>query len=756
MGGWAHERARARALSTLAVHLLAQDRRRHTVCNASPSRNTRCVPLTDGTFLARMRKLGSSALAVLRAGSPEGDGDDPRWLLSAYNAAVAGTLDHLTHQSSPGNLTFVAEQARSASEVGAADKEPLLVPKMDHLVCFLPATLALGLAHGAGHETLAIAREAAIRTAAASHALLEWRDGTGATFLPPASSRGSGVNSSSSSSDGRGATGSSWPWSLGVEVDAEFRDVPHSDSMNAAADAALAAVGAGGGDARSVQQIALRLPHALEAAFFDRASSGAGSNGTAPTTPPPAPMPLQGSLASLEEAHALVQSAARLVTRWTGGGEAVLLRDLAAAGAVAEASVAACGDAAIECAPSAAPGAASASSTPSEAKQPSAVSPTAVAAEAAATSPHLPGDAPPTPAPAAAEHSSKSSAVVPAGGGAGGSAPPLSLLATLLALKTKIGSFASGLAVDTAAAAAAAAAAIASASSGRAVRAASASGGAATPPDPFLEPFAATFNPSSARSALLHASRSLTRTCVAMYDTTSTGLAPEIVTFAPGRDFAPNADARHSLLRPETLESLFVLHALGLGGEEGASGGDSSGACGAVPAGSDWLQEAGWRIMGALERHARVRSGGHAAVVDVGVGPFGPLASAPASAPGAEAHDGGCDDGACDAPAPSEPVPEMPSAGRSNQRDRLDSFVLAETWKYAYLLLSPRPAVPAAAHNGTAADGDGSSSSSGSGGSDDTLWADLLALRGWVFSTEGHPLRPAGMTPSQWKAALAS
>lgn len=69
----------------------------------------------------------------------------------------------------------------------------------------------------------------------------------------------------------------------------------------------------------------------------------------------------------------------------------------------------------------------------------------------------------------------------------------------------------------------------------------------------------------------------------------------------------------------------------------------------------------------------------------------------------------------------------MPSAGRANMLDRLDSFVMAETLKYAFMLAAPR---------------------GGGGGSGD--WADILSLRGWVLNTEAHPLRIPSDGPSAW------
>jgi hypothetical protein len=74
--------------------------------------------------------------------------------------------------------------------------------------------------------------------------------------------------------------------------------------------------------------------------------------------------------------------------------------------------------------------------------------------------------------------------------------------------------------------------------------------------------FCSLLNPRKAARALLSTARGLQRTCQSEYARTATGLAPEIVTFTPGKDYTPNSDARHSLLRPETLESAFVFFQL--------------------------------------------------------------------------------------------------------------------------------------------------------------------------------------------------
>ena len=129
-----------------------------------------------------------------------------------------------------------------------------------------------------------------------------------------------------------------------------------------------------------------------------------------------------------------------------------------------------------------------------------------------------------------------------------------------------------------------------------------------------------------------------------MYDSTPTGLAAEITRVTGDHaDPAPDPGARHNLLRPETVESLFVLYR--------------------VTGAAKW-RDAGWRIFEAFERHARVPGGGYSTIADVTALPV-------------------------------------------TLRDQQESFWLAETLKYLFLLFSDSDTVP---------------------------------LDQWVFNTEAHPL----------------
>jgi|AntAceMinimDraft_1070359.scaffolds.fasta_scaffold06920_3 hypothetical protein len=166
----------------------------------------------------------------------------------------------------------------------------------------------------------------------------------------------------------------------------------------------------------------------------------------------------------------------------------------------------------------------------------------------------------------------------------------------------------------------------------------------------------------------LDVARQLARTCVQMYARTPAGLAPEITHFPASGLAKRKADGglvatssglsvfgdvlikdkdAHNLLRPETVESLWVLWR--------------------VTGEHEW-RDAGWRMWQAWERHARVESGGYASLKSVTV----------------------------------------TERGGFERSDKMESFFLAETLKYLYLLFSDDPA--------------------------------LLPLPCFVFNTEAHPL----------------
>ena len=60
----------------------------------------------------------------------------------------------------------------------------------------------------------------------------------------------------------------------------------------------------------------------------------------------------------------------------------------------------------------------------------------------------------------------------------------------------------------------------------------------------------------------LEIARALTYTCYQMYERAATGIAPEWVQFRPGRDFAAGPGGAFNILRPEAIESIFIMHQL--------------------------------------------------------------------------------------------------------------------------------------------------------------------------------------------------
>ncbi|KAJ2082276.1 Endoplasmic reticulum mannosyl-oligosaccharide 1,2-alpha-mannosidase [Coemansia sp. RSA 988] len=148
----------------------------------------------------------------------------------------------------------------------------------------------------------------------------------------------------------------------------------------------------------------------------------------------------------------------------------------------------------------------------------------------------------------------------------------------------------------------------------------------------------------------------LTRTCYLSYKLMASGLGPEIFSFPESSTNVHNlesyseelgatiVDARY-LLRPETLESIFLLYRA---------------------TGNRKYQDWGWSIFESIERYTKV-NGGYAAMLDV----------------------------------------RKPNAP-NNLNDSMESFFLAETLKYLYLLFSS---------------------------------VDLIPLDKYVLNTEAHPLR---------------
>ena len=139
--------------------------------------------------------------------------------------------------------------------------------------------------------------------------------------------------------------------------------------------------------------------------------------------------------------------------------------------------------------------------------------------------------------------------------------------------------------------------------------------------------------------------RGVSRTCRAMYEQTPTRLAPEISRFNNGRDIVVDPGAKHCLLRPEAVESWFYMWRA---------------------TGEGQYRQWGREFAEALDKHARVETGGYTSIDDTTV-----------AAPG-------------------------------RNRDHMESFFLAETLKYLYLLFTD---------------------------------SSVVSLDEWVFNTEAHPVR---------------
>merc|ERR1719149_590238 len=99
----------------------------------------------------------------------------------------------------------------------------------------------------------------------------------------------------------------------------------------------------------------------------------------------------------------------------------------------------------------------------------------------------------------------------------------------------------------------------------------------------------------------LRLAEALMETCYRMYADQVTGLAAEISYIGEGQDAVLAVrQAKHNLLRPETVESLFVLWRVT-----------------GRPIYRDW----GWAIFEAFEKHCRVPGGGYSGLKDVTVAP---------------------------------------------------------------------------------------------------------------------------------------
>uniref|UniRef100_A0A0V0J461 alpha-1,2-Mannosidase n=3 Tax=Schistocephalus solidus TaxID=70667 RepID=A0A0V0J461_SCHSO len=84
-------------------------------------------------------------------------GKQIQWLENDYREAIAGVQEKLVRRTSPNKLTFVGELHSGRFS-----------PKMDHLVCFLPGTLAYGYLHGMPEDHLELAKRL-LRTCVATY-----------------------------------------------------------------------------------------------------------------------------------------------------------------------------------------------------------------------------------------------------------------------------------------------------------------------------------------------------------------------------------------------------------------------------------------------------------------------------------------------------------------------------------------------------------------------------------------------------------
>lgn len=160
----------------------------------------------------------------------------------------------------------------------------------------------------------------------------------------------------------------------------------------------------------------------------------------------------------------------------------------------------------------------------------------------------------------------------------------------------------------------------------------------------------------------LRVAKGLLFTCMQMYLLQPTGLSPELVEFRSGEEFSIPRGFAHNILRPEVAESLYVLHQIT-----------------GHPIYRDW----GYQIMINFNKFARTTYG------------YGSLQNVRADVDGAKA-----------------------GSGKIPMSDEMESFFLAETLKYLFLLQDPDS---------------------------------FINLDEFVFTTEAHPLK---VFPDGWRERL--
>jgi mannosyl-oligosaccharide alpha-1,2-mannosidase len=87
----------------------------------------------------------------------------------------------------------------------------------------------------------------------------------------------------------------------------------------------------------------------------------------------------------------------------------------------------------------------------------------------------------------------------------------------------------------------------------------------------------------------------LAYTCWKTYEEQPTGLAPEISHFSENGIYVKPADA-HNLLRPETIESLFIIYRI---------------------TGDEKYREWGWKMFESFEKHTKIEGGGYSSLHSV-------------------------------------------------------------------------------------------------------------------------------------------
>jgi hypothetical protein len=491
-------------------------------------------------------------------------GEDPRFLLRMYNAALCGIMDKLVFNSTPSGYVYVAEQVCPLAALSKLeDVCPKIIPKMDHLVCFLPGTIRLGLESNAGHESMAVEMETQIRIDAVVQAILELEESTGKLLFVNNYEEEATVHveeTDTVAEKGRGEAGEENINQTFNERQSD-REEDISDSIHVHLHLPSRFKSKQGYE--FVQEVFSLLDSWLLPSFVGRYEEFEGEDTTREKV-----STTSGESATSVPSAVQATSISKLLKEAIDEAQKTLEDELL-----------------LTC--------------------------------------------------------SKDEMLFNA------TADDISYDDTIFQKNNKTFVFEE------------------------------------KEDDEYEDAtFCSLINPQEAARALLFTARGLQRTCQAEYARTATGLAPEIVTFYRDKDFTPNSDARHSLLRPETLESAFVFFQLAEEEEKNdndkeeedesktrsintknKSSMSSLSSSRRVLIEEKDLKERerirdwAWSVYDSIEQHARYRGGGYASVSDVDYPGIG--------------------------------GPKKPSAGRVNMnKGKMESFALAETIKYLYLILA--------------------------------------------------------------------